>query len=313
MLSVQTQHLSFFYKKNNPVLSNISLEVPEGAAFGLLGQNGAGKTTLLKLLPGLLKPVSGEIRLLGRSPKEVSIFHQVGNVIEGPHLYHHLSGRQNLEVFAQYRQLGNGAIERVLDQVGLTEQAEKKVGQYSSGMKQRLAIGLALLPDPRLLLLDEPTNGLDPEGISDIRRLIQRLSKEEHRTIIFSSHILSEVEQVCTHIGILKNEELLFQGTYEVLRRQVAVKEVIYFKVEEPEKALAILKNKNLIAAIEENRLRIQLDHPRDISSVIDRLRQHDLLIYRIESEENQLEKLFLSLEKDKHPTTNHQSPTTKT
>ncbi len=300
MLAVQTQNLSFFYRKNDPVLSDINLEVPQGAAFGLLGQNGAGKTTLLKLLLGLLKPESGNIQLLGQSTHVEEIFHQVGNVIEGPHLYHHLTGRQNLAVFAQYRQVERNNIPKVLELVGLAAQADKKVGQYSTGMKQRLAIGLALLHGPRLLLLDEPTNGLDPEGISDIRRLIQRLSKEEHRTIIFSSHILNEVEQVCTHIGILKNEALLFQGTFEQLRKQAAAQEVVYFQVEEPEKALIILKNQNVNVSMEEKRLRIQLDQPRDISGVIDLLRRHDLLIFRIESEENQLEKLFLNLEKQK-------------
>jgi ABC-type multidrug transport system ATPase subunit len=153
MLAIHTQSLNFQYKKKETVLSGIDLEVPSGAVFGLLGQNGAGKTTLLKLLLGLLKPQTGTISLLGKTPKDKIVFHQLGSVIEGPHLYHHLTGRQNLELFGIYRQVGKKQIDLILAQIGLSKQADKKVGQYSTGMKQRLAIGLALLSDPALLIL----------------------------------------------------------------------------------------------------------------------------------------------------------------
>jgi ABC-2 type transport system ATP-binding protein len=296
MLAIQTQSITFQYKNKEAVLSGIDLEVPSGAVFGLLGQNGAGKTTLLKLLLGLLRPQAGTISLLGKTPENKLLFHQVGNVIEGPHLYHHLTGRQNLEIFAIYRQLDNKRLDLILEQVGLSRQANKKVGHYSTGMKQRLAIALALLSDPALLILDEPTNGLDPEGIADIRQLIRRLSKDEHRTIIFSSHILSEVEQVCTHIGILRNTQLIFQGTYESLKKQVASSEVILFQVDKLEKALEIITEKNWPAAIEEQKLRVQIERPEDVTRLIDLLRDHQIRIYRIESEENRLEHFFLSL-----------------
>jgi ABC-type multidrug transport system ATPase subunit len=296
MLAIHTQSLNFQYKKKETVLSGIDLEVPSGAVFGLLGQNGAGKTTLLKLLLGLLKPQTGTISLLGKTPKDKIVFHQLGSVIEGPHLYHHLTGRQNLELFGIYRQVGKKQIDLILAQIGLSKQADKKVGQYSTGMKQRLAIGLALLSDPALLILDEPTNGLDPEGIADIRQLIRQLSRDEHRTIIFSSHILSEVEQVCTHIGILKDTELIFQGTYESLKKQVASSEVILLQVDALEKALNILTKLNWPVAAEEQKLRVQIRHPDDVTRLIDLLRGHQIRIYRIESEENRLEHFFLNL-----------------
>jgi ABC-type multidrug transport system ATPase subunit len=163
-------------------------------------------------------------------------------------------------------------------------------------MKQRLAIGLALLSDPALLILDEPTNGLDPEGIADIRQLIRQLSRDEHRTIIFSSHILSEVEQVCTHIGILRNTQLIFQGTYESLKKQVASSEVILLQVDALEKALNILTKLNWPVAAEEQKLRVQIRHPDDVTRLIDLLRAEQVRIFRIESEENRLEHFFLSL-----------------
>lgn len=296
MLAVQTQSLNFRYNKKERILSNIDLGVPQGAVFGLLGQNGAGKTTLLKLLLGLLSPRSGAILLFGRSPQDKIVFHQVGNVIEGPHLYHHLTGRQNLEVFATYRQVKKEKVAGILDQVGLRGQANKKVVHYSTGMKQRLAIGLALLSDPALLILDEPTNGLDPEGIADIRRLIQRLSQDEHRTIIFSSHILSEVEQVCTHIGILRNAQLIFQGTYEELKKKASGKEIIFFQLRDVDKAFKVAQRHHWKAGIEQNRLRVQVMHQEEISDMIDLLRAEGVLIYRIESEENRLENYFLNL-----------------
>lgn len=295
MPAIHTKSLSFQYKKKEAVLSDINLEVPSGSVFGLLGQNGAGKTTLLKLLLGLLIPQRGSISLLGKTPTNKLVFHQIGNVIEGPHLYHHLTGRQNLEVFGIYRQVEKKRIGLILEQIGLPKQADKKVGQYSTGMKQRLAIGLALLSDPKLLILDEPTNGLDPEGIADIRQLIRRLSKDEHRTIIFSSHILSEVEQVCTHIGILRNTQLVFQGTFESLKKQVASSEVIRFQVDELDKALKIVTQQSWTAAIDGQKLRVQIRQPDDITQLIDLLRDHQIRIYRIESEENRLEHFFLN------------------
>lgn len=309
MLAVQTQSVRFQYSQKESIISGINLEVPQGAVFGLLGQNGAGKTTLLKLLLGLLTPQSGKILIFGKPPKDKLLFHQVGNVIEGPHLYHHLTGRQNLEVFALYRQVKEKKINFILEQIGLSKQADKKVGQYSTGMKQRLAIGLALLSDPVLLILDEPTNGLDPEGIADIRRLIRHLSGDEQRTIILSSHILSEVEQVCTHIGILRNTELLFQGTYEDLKKQTGHSEVVFFQVDEMEKALKILTENNWPASIDGQQLQVRLRHPDDVTTLIDLLRAEHIQIYRIESEENQLEQFFLNME---HGTWNTEQPPSK-
>jgi len=264
----------------------------------LLGQNGAGKTTLLKLLLGLLRPQSGSISVLEQSPQKPGIFHHIGNVIEGPHLYHHLTGRQNLELFVHYRQLDSKNIDRVLGLTEMTAQADKRVGHYSTGMKQRLAIAQALLHDPRLLILDEPTNGLDPEGIADIRKLILQLAQDEDKTIIFSSHIRSEVEQVSTHIGVLKDTKLLFQGGYQDLRKRMGTGEQVLFTIDSPQEGYRLMQKKGYEVEKKGNKLKVSVPEPKAISALIDELRREKMEIYRIESTENPLEQFFLSLHK---------------
>ena len=200
----------------------LDLTVPSGAVYGFLGPNGAGKTTTIRLLLGLLQPQAGSIALFGEAltPYRRGALAKVGALVESPSLYGHLSGRENLEVTRRLMDLPRTRIEIVLDRVGLLADGDRRVRDYSLGMRQRLAIALALLGEPRLLILDEPGNGLDPSGILDMRQLLRGLAAEG-LTVFVSSHLLSEVEQVASHVGVLRAGSLCFEGRLDELRGRV--------------------------------------------------------------------------------------------
>lgn len=212
------QHIS---KSYGPIqaLKDVSFEVPEGSVFGILGPNGSGKTTLLGTLLDVLKGDSGSYSWFG-GMEHGTARKQIGALLETPNFYHYLSGYNNLEINAAIKERGLDDRMRVLEQVGLTNRKDSKFQTYSLGMKQRLAIGAALLGNPRVLVLDEPTNGLDPAGIAEIRELIKKLNREGI-TILIASHLLDEVEKVCTHVAILKTGNLLLHGAVdEVLQSE---------------------------------------------------------------------------------------------
>lgn len=218
---IETDQLSYAYG-NRPVLHQISLQVPAGSIFGFLGPNGSGKTTTIRLLLGLIQDPAKRISIFGQDigANRLSVLHKVGALIETPAVYPHLSGRENLEIGRLARDARPGQVDRVLEMVGLTHDARRKVSDYSLGMRQRLGIALALLGDPELLILDEPTNGLDPAGIRDIRRLLVELSQFHGKTVFISSHLLSEMEKMVTHVGITHKGRLLFQGLIGQLRAE---------------------------------------------------------------------------------------------
>lgn len=192
-------------------LQNVSFEVPEGSVFGVLGPNGSGKTTLLSIILDVLKANNGDFRWFGQ-PGTKEQRKKIGSLLETPNFYHYLSGIDNLKVTQSISGRGDaGDIEKVLKKVKLFERSNSRFKTYSLGMKQRLAIAGALLGDPKVLVLDEPTNGLDPVGIAEIRALITDLRQLGH-TIIIASHLLDEVEKVCTHVAILKTGTLLTTG-----------------------------------------------------------------------------------------------------
>lgn len=204
-------------------VNHIDLRVPEGCVYGFLGPNGAGKTTTLKLLLGLLKPTEGTITFFGQKMSEqnrLSILKHTGSLIENPSFYGHLTGVENLEIIAKMKKVPAKEITNVLQTVRLYEQKDKKVKQYSLGMKQRLGIAMALLGNPRVLILDEPTNGLDPAGIQEIREFIKNLPVLRQMTVIVSSHLLSEMEQMADMVGIINHGRLIFQGTMSALEAQ---------------------------------------------------------------------------------------------
>lgn len=200
---------------NKTVVDDLDLLVPEGSIYGFLGPNGAGKSTTMKLLLGLVKPSRGRMILLGHevSPQNrLSILKDTGSLIESPAYYGHLSGKENLKIICTLKDLPETEIDRVLKIVRMENQGDKKVRQYSLGMKQRLGLAAALLGHPRLLLLDEPTNGLDPAGIQEMRELIRSLPGQYGMTVIISSHLLSEIDQIVDDIGIIANGQMKYQG-----------------------------------------------------------------------------------------------------
>ena len=200
-------------------LHDVSFDVPEGSVFGILGPNGSGKTTLLGIVLDVLIAGAGTYSWFdGISPDAAR--RQIGALLETPNFYHYLSGFDNLEITAAIRKKGKDDRIPILKQIGLFERKDSRFQTYSLGMKQRLAIGAALLGNPKVLVLDEPTNGLDPSGIAEIRELIRKLNREGI-TIIIASHLLDEIEKVCTHVAILKKGDLLLNGPVnEVLRSE---------------------------------------------------------------------------------------------
>ena len=197
-----------------PVVDHLNLTVPEGCVYGFLGPNGAGKSTTMKMLLGLVHPTGGSVELLGHTLNEanrIALLRQTGSLIESPSGYLHLTARENLSIVADLKDVDRKDISRVLEIVHLTKDADRKVGQYSLGMKQRLGIAMALLGSPKLLILDEPTNGLDPVGIEELRELI-RSFPSKGITVILSSHILTEVQQIADHIGIISEGVLGYEG-----------------------------------------------------------------------------------------------------
>lgn len=248
---LQTDKLSKRYHQTWAVWE-LDLAVEEGQVFGFLGPNGAGKSTTIRMLLGLIKPSSGGFELFSQNVRRSgrSIYKKVGSLVEKPDFYLYLSAEKNLKLLGE---LSGGVtvdrISEVLEIVGLAERGGDKVSDYSHGMMQRLGIAQALLAEPDLIILDEPTSGLDPAGIKEIRDLIVTLSKDLGITVFLSSHILHEIEQVCTHMAIIDRGRLVVQGdVYELLREtDFYVTEVI---VDDPQRARTILEPESWIEKV---------------------------------------------------------------
>lgn len=205
-----------------PVVNGLSLSVPEGCIYGFIGANGAGKSTTMKMLLGLVKPTGGTIRILGQTmsaQNRLGLLRQTGSLIESPACYGHLTAQENLEIAASLKGVPASDIDRVLGIVGLSDSSSRLVRQYSLGMRQRLGIAQALLGNPRLLILDEPTNGLDPAGMREMRSLIRSMPDRCGATVLISSHLLSEMEQMAEHVGVIHHGQLVFQGLLTDLQR----------------------------------------------------------------------------------------------
>lgn len=237
---IQTFGLTRTYKSQTAV-NALSLEVPRGSIYGFLGPNGAGKTTTIRMLLGLIRPTEGQIHIFGQEFRKhrLSILKRIGSLVESPSYYGHLSGFENLAVFARLLDVPDAKIREVLDIVRLTPAATKAVKGYSLGMKQRLGIATALLGSPQLLLLDEPTNGLDPTGIHEIRELIKDMPREQGITVLVSSHLLSEIDQMATRVGIINQGNLIFQDRIQELHRQSQAQLVL--DVDRPQDAAQLL------------------------------------------------------------------------
>ncbi|MCC8425320.1 ABC transporter ATP-binding protein [Mucilaginibacter sp. UR6-11] len=293
---IQTEGLTFNFG-NQTVVKSLSLQVPEGSIYGFLGPNGAGKTTTIKLLLNLLQSHEGSIKIFGldfRAHRK-EILSQVGSLIEQPAIYAHLTGKENLLNRAILLQVSPKRVDEMLELVQLTTAAGKKAGKYSLGMKQRLGIALALLSDPKLLILDEPTNGLDPNGIIEIRQLLKKLVAEHNKTVFISSHLLAEIERMATHVGIINNGELLFQGDVKDL--EAISQPLVYIETSNIVDAANLLtKNSYTVADINEDAISVIYQSKEKTGEINALLNQHGYTVYSIHKVQKDLEKLFLDI-----------------
>ena len=232
-LAIETKQLSYSFHRNRKVVNELSLQVPQKSIYGFLGPNGAGKTTTIRLLTGMLLSNADNIYINGQLLQKniPEIFRSIGTLIETPSLYLHLTAKENLRIITTMRGLASKRISEVLDIVGLGNVGDKRIKEFSLGMKQRLGIAMALLPDPDLLILDEPANGLDPSGIIHVRELLKQLNAEFGKTIFVSSHLLSEVEKTCTHIGIIHKGILRYQGSLQDMKAAAYAAGEVIFKI----------------------------------------------------------------------------------
>ncbi|OJJ15931.1 bacitracin ABC transporter ATP-binding protein [marine bacterium AO1-C] len=294
---IETHQLNFSFGKFK-VLHDLDLRVPQSSIYGFLGPNGAGKTTTIRILLGLIKTAQSKVSVFGQDliKHRVEILRQVGALVEMPSLYLHLSGRKNLEITRTL--IGNISkkrIDEVLEIVGLTNDAHRKVKQYSLGMKQRLGLALSFLADPDLLILDEPTNGLDPNGIKEIRELIISLNRDFNKTIFVSSHLLSEVEKVATHVGIIHKGKLHFEGSIDELRDQQRPTTLV--EVNDSAKAIEVLKGQNIAAAsVENGTLKIDASDKPIIHQINSSLLNAGLEVYQLSPQQSSLEDLFMNI-----------------
>lgn len=295
---IETDNLTFRFPRGPVIADGIALAVPQGSIYGLLGENGAGKSSLMRLLTGLLRPQAGRVQLFAQAIEKSQpiVFQEIGLVLEHPRLYPNLTAREYLRVFTTYRKLPATRCARVLQDVGLAAYARQRIKTFSTGMRQRLALAQALLPQGDLLILDEPTNGLDPGGIALVRQLLQR-EQERGTTILVSSHLLSELEQICTHIGILHQGQLLFQGTLQELGE--LQREALHLRLvcSEPDAALPLLREQFLrVDKAARGQLMVDIANQREANRVVDLLRAAEIEVYELHLVRPQLEDLFLQL-----------------
>ncbi len=298
---IETIDLTHRFSTDEIALNKVNLQVSEGSIYGFLGPNSAGKTTTLKLILGLLKKQSGEIFVFGKpfAENRVEILRRIGSMIESPSLYGHLTAVENLRILQKVYQCPKSRIAEVLELVGLANTGSKKAGEFSLGMKQRLSIAIALLHDPSLLILDEPTNGLDPNGILEIRELLKKLSQIDGITILISSHLLSEIEKLVTHIGIINHGNLLFQGTLPELISKQQQSSFIIFETSDDQKTLRIIKDHGVISQIESETIKIPIIEKEKIARINRQLVQSGINVYRISTVKNDLEQIFFDVIKD--------------
>ncbi len=293
---VQTTGLDYVHSKKAKTLTNIDLKIAKGQIYGFLGPNGAGKTTTLRLLLGLLKNQHGRIEIFGQDlqTSRIEILKRVGSLIENPSLYGHLRADENLEVYREIYGASKARVIEVLKIVGLDNTANKKVKQFSLGMKQRLSVALALLPNPDLLILDEPANGLDPTGIMELRELIKKLNKELGMTILMSSHQLTEIEKMVSHVGIIAKGEMIFQGSLEELHQLQRKQAKLLVHTSNDNMAIEILNSyqtEHLGDAIT-----VAYQSEQDIANIGRALYEGNLAIYLLQPLQNNLEQLFMDL-----------------
>lgn len=293
---IETKALCKQYGPHTAV-DHVELHVPQGCVYGFIGPNGAGKSTTMKMLLGLIHPTAGRVRLLGQELTEKSrlpLLRQTGSLIESPAGYLHLTAQENLEIVADLKDVPHKDIGRVLDIVHLTQDRNRRVGQYSLGMKQRLGIAMALLGSPKLLILDEPTNGLDPAGIQEMRALIRNMPAATGATVLISSHLLGEMEQMVEQVGIIDHGHILFEGPLTELQRHSRGN--VTLRLLDPAKAAPILRANGLTA--HSDSCVVTLPPLRDalLADLVQKLAACGAGVVELTPHTKTLEEIFLSL-----------------
>lgn len=279
-------------------VAHLNLNVPEGSVYGFLGPNGAGKSTTLKMLLGLVRPTAGSIRVMGKpmdAHNRLETLRQVGSLIESPSYYGHLTGEENLRIVQTLRGAPVKSIREALEIVRLDGQRGKKVAHYSLGMKQRLGLAAALLGYPRLLILDEPTNGLDPAGIQEMRQLIRELPDRFGMTVVVSSHLLSEIDQMADTVAIIREGALVFQDKLEALHSRS--RHHLALRTADNPAALALLRAKGVDCREDEaDYLILPLLPDSQTAQLTAFLAENHLGVVRLEERQKSLEDIFLEL-----------------
>ena len=294
---VKTTNLSYSFRNGTKTLDDVNLRVPRGSVYGFLGPNGAGKTTTLRLLLGLLKNQQGNLEVFGRpfSSHRIEILRRLGSLIEQPSLYLHLTAKENPEIYRLVYKTTRQRVDEVLQLVGLQGTGSKKAKQFSLGMRQRLAIAVALLPAPELLILDEPTNGLDPNGIIEIRELIRKMNREHGTTVIVSSHILIEVEKMATHVGIIHKGRMLFQGPLQELQQMKTRQSMLEIETSDNRKAFSLLADQYQVQE-REHLLTMPFGSKEQTAAINRQLVTEGLDVYAIHPKQSDLEQLFIDI-----------------
>jgi lantibiotic transport system ATP-binding protein len=293
---IRTSRLSYHYSNQVQTLYDINLCVERGSIYGFLGPNGSGKTTTLSLVLGLLNNQKGEIEIFGQHlhSNRVKILGKIGSLIETPSIYAHLTAKENLEVYRNAYGASKARVEEVLEIVGLAYTGKKVAKKFSLGMKQRLSIALALLPNPELLILDEPSNGLDPAGIIELRSLVKKLNREHGMTILISSHLLGEIEKMVSHVGIIYKGKMLFQGPLAQLHRFQQRGSRLLIRTSDNEAACKILQDHE--PEMNADGVSVAFDNVSQVAAINRRLNEHQLDVYLLHPKQSDLEQLFIDL-----------------
>lgn len=281
----------------SPALKGVSFRVERGQIYGLLGHNGAGKSTTLGIILGMVAPTQGEVRIDGVSVQQdrARALRKVGAIFEAPSFYEYLSGWQNLKILMSYSgRFDETLAKEVVERVGLSKRIHSKVQTYSHGMRQRLALAQALLPEPEILLLDEPTDGLDPEGIKWFRDFILELRRERGMTVLFNSHLLAEVEQMCDRIAILQGGELVFEGPIQGLEDE---HQRYHIESDTPEKVSALIAPHGGVMEADELLLPNSIDPAHVLRDIV----QAGVMVRSFTPKHRSLEDLYMEI-KQQHP-----------
>ncbi|MBD5637173.1 ABC transporter ATP-binding protein [Clostridium botulinum] len=279
------------------IIKDVSFSVKEGEIFGFLGPNGAGKTTTIRMMVGLIAPTKGRIKIMGHDiqKERIKALKNVGCIVENPDMYNDLTGMQNLKYYADlYGDITKERINEVAELVGLKDRINDKVKKYSLGMKQRLGLGQAILSNPKLLILDEPTNGLDPIGMHEFREIVKDIAKKNNSAVFISSHILSEIEQMCDHFAIInkgsiKTIQAVSEESSNIERLKISTNEIK--KIQDVFSKLNFVRNIN----VEQNSIVVEIS-PKNFSEIIKEIGKNDVNIDDICKVESNLENKFMKI-----------------